>query len=59
MEDVDAISTWLGVPWECSKDIPFQSVAPFIGFDWDLDNKRVTLQEKKKEYLGALEEWRR
>ena len=60
MEDVDAISTRLGVPWERSKDIPFQSVVPFIGFDWDLDNKRVTLQEKKKKkYLGALEEWRR
>ena len=59
MDDVDAISARLGVPWEHSKDIPFQSVVLFIGFDWDLHNKRVTLQEKKKKYLGALEEWRR
>ena len=60
MENVDAISARLGVPWEHSKDIPFGNVVPFIGFEWDLDNKTVKLQEKKKQkYLSALEEWRR
>jgi len=60
MDDVDAISDKLGVPWERSKDVPFAKVVPFIGFDWDLENKMVSLQEKKKvKYLTAVEEWRR
>lgn len=60
MEDVDAISTRLGVPWERSKDVPFGKVVPFIGFNWDLERKTVTLQEKKRvKYRDAVEEWRR
>ena len=60
MADVDNISARLGVPWERSKDVPFSGVAPFIGFDWNLDEKTVSLQEKKKEkYLQAVVEWRR
>ena len=60
MDDVDKISAKLGIPWERSKDIPFGKVVPFIGFDWDLENKTVSLQEKKKnKYLDAVEEWRR
>ena len=60
MADIDVISTQLGVPWGRTKDVPFSGVAPFIGFDWDLDRKLVSLQEKKREkYLHAVEEWRR
>ena len=58
MDDVDEISTRLGIPWERSKDIPFGQVTPFIGFDWDIENKTVSLQERKKgKYLQAVEEW--
>ena len=60
IEDVDNISAKLGIPWERSKDVPFGTTVPFIGFDWDLGKKKVSLQEKKREkYLGAIEEWRR
>ena len=60
MSDVDAISARLGIPWEKSKDVPFDKIVPFIGFDWNLEEKKVRLQSKKKEkYLGAVEEWRR
>ena len=60
MDDVDEISAKLGIPWERSKDVPFGKVVPFIGFDWNLENKTVSLQEKKKnKYLDAVEEWRR
>ena len=39
--------------------MPFGKVVPFISFDWDLENKLVSLQDKKKEkYCGAVEEWR-
>ena len=59
MEDVDTISTWLGIPWERSKDVPFGKITPFISFNWDIENKRVSLQEKKKDkYWKAVEEWR-
>ena len=60
MDDVDEISAKLGISWERSKDVPFGRVVPFIGFDWDLENKTVSLQEKKKnKYSDAVEEWRR
>ena len=60
MGDVDTISTRLGIPWERSKDVPFGRVVPFIGFDWDLENKLVSLQDNKKEkYRRVVEEWRR
>ena len=60
MNDVDAISARLGIPWEESKDVPFNKIVPFIGFDWNLEEKKVRLQNKKKEkYLGAVVEWTR
>ena len=60
IDDVDEISTRLGIPWERSKDVPFGKIVPFIGFDWNLEEKTVSLQEKKKEkYVRAVEDWRR
>jgi hypothetical protein len=60
LEDVDNVTAELGVPWERSKDVPFSKIVPFIGFDWDLDRKTVSLQEKKKgRYFSAVEEWLR
>ena len=32
LADIDAFSLPLSVPWELTKDIPFSSAAPFIGF---------------------------
>ena len=43
MEDVDSVSSKLGISWERSKDIPFASKVPFIGFDWDLETKTIHL----------------
>ena len=39
----------LGVPWEKSKDIPFNYIVPFIGFAWNLIDKMVALPQSKKE----------
>ena len=59
MEEIDEVTAPLGIPWEASKDIPFNCVVPFIGFTWDLGNKTVSLPEAKKEkYLQAISEWR-
>ena len=58
MADIDALSDKLGIPWETKKDIPFSTVAPFIGFSWDLANRTVSLPESKKaKYLQAILEW--
>jgi hypothetical protein len=60
IEDVDEVTAKLGIPWERTKDVPFSTMVPFIGFAWDLENKTVILQERKKEkYAKAVAEWRR
>jgi hypothetical protein len=49
----------LGIPWEASKDIPFSPVVPFIGFEWNLTKKVVSLPSAKKyKYLRAISEWK-
>ena len=58
-EDIDTITSPLGVPWEKSKEIHFGYTVPFIGFTWDLLNKTISLpQAKKEKYLQSITEWR-
>ena len=58
-EEINKITDPLGVPWETSKDVPFSQSVPFIGFTWDLNNKKVALPGPKKEkYLNAIAEWK-
>ena len=55
MADIDALSDELGIPWEKSKDIPFSTTVPFIGFLWDLDARTVSISDSRKEkYLQAI-----
>jgi hypothetical protein len=58
IEDINAISDHLGIPWERSKDLPFTSITTFIGLQWDLDACTVGLGPKKiKKYIEAINEW--
>ena len=58
LEHIDAISEKLGIPWERSKDQPFGSSFTYLGFLWDIDNKLVSLTERKRvKYCHAIEEW--
>jgi hypothetical protein len=58
MEDIDRVYTELGVPWETSKDVPFATSVPFIGFIWDIANHQVSIPDKKKtKYIAAIREW--
>jgi hypothetical protein len=58
MADIDSLSQVLGIPWEASKDVPFGSLVPFIGFAWDLELRSVSVPPKKKEkYLAAIALW--
>ena len=59
-DEINEITGPLGVPWESSKDVPFSSSVPFIGFLWNLDQKTVTLTEPKKaKYIQAIHEWKK
>jgi len=58
MDDIDALSATLGIPWETSKDIPFSAAPTFIGFIWDLCQLTVCLAPAKKtKYLAVIEVW--
>lgn len=58
LDDIDACSEELGIPWEVEKDIPFQEEVIFIGFSWNLNSRMVSLPISKKEkYLKAIREW--
>jgi len=60
LEDVEEATAQLGIPWEATKDVPFNSTITFAGFAWDLDQKRVSLpQSKKEKYCQAISEWQR
>ena len=57
-DDIDKLSDTLGIPWEKSKDQPFNSSTIYIGFLWDIANKRVSLSPRKVEkYLSAIQTW--
>jgi hypothetical protein len=59
LQDVDSISTDLGIPWEISKDIPFSSQVMYIGLIWDIADRTVSLSESKHEkYLNAIKVWK-
>jgi hypothetical protein len=58
MADIDQLSDELGIPWEITKDIPFSTEAPFIGFLWNLETYTVAIPESKKtKYLNAIFLW--
>jgi hypothetical protein len=57
-EDIDLISSQLGIPWEPSKTVPFSHVVPYLGFDWDLSERTVAITENKKaKYSAAIRAW--
>ena len=56
--DIDSISGQLGIPWEPSKTVPFSSVVPYLGFEWNLSERTVAITENKKaKYRNAIREW--
>ena len=60
MDNINQISSSLGIPWEASKDISFSNTPTFLGFIWNLSNQTITLTERKhSKYLAAINEWER
>lgn len=57
-DDINWITDLLGIPWALDKDISWRYIVPFIGFEWDLEAKRVAIGDKKKQkYRAAIAEW--
>jgi hypothetical protein len=57
-DDIDVISTRLGIPWDRTKDQHFGHTTTYIGFTWDLATLRVSLgPSKKAKYSHAIAEW--
>jgi hypothetical protein len=55
IHDIDDVSNELGIPWELSKDEPFDVEVPFTGLRWHLDRKTVALgKNKATKYLAAI-----
>jgi hypothetical protein len=58
MDDIDRIAAQLGIPWEKSKDVPFGTVFRYIGLEWDITQRTVTLpKDKRDKYRDAIAEW--
>ncbi|KAF5384239.1 hypothetical protein D9615_003418 [Tricholomella constricta] len=56
--DIDHISRTLGIPWEPSKTVDFDSNVQYLGFIWDLQERTVSVPTVKKEkYLQAIRDW--
>jgi hypothetical protein len=56
--DINHISGQLSIPWELSKTVSFASTVPYLGFDWNLPERRVTTTASKREkYRAAIEDW--
>ena len=58
IDHIDAISDQLGIPWERSKDQPFSPHFTYLGFLWNIDDKLVSLTDRKREkYCQAIRDW--
>ena len=56
--DVDVFSQSIGLPWKPEKTQPFSSCVTYLGFDWDLNSRTVSLSPAKRiKYLQALRDW--
>lgn len=56
LEPVFKIAGHLGIPLHPEKVQNFGTLITYVGFDWDIANKTVSLPEKKRlKYLGKLQ----
>ncbi|PAV14793.1 reverse transcriptase ribonuclease H [Pyrrhoderma noxium] len=57
-DDIDQLSTSLGLLWKAEKSSPFSPRFTYLGFDWDLKLLIVALQELKRlKYINAITQW--
>jgi hypothetical protein len=49
LQDINDLSTYLGIIWQLEKDQPFAQCTIYIGFLWDLNLHTVSLSPPKVE----------
>jgi len=58
LEDLYNLADQLGWPWKESKTRPFSSSFRYLGFNWDIPSRRVSIpDEKRHRYLTKLSTW--
>jgi hypothetical protein len=58
INDIDRVAAHLGIPWEKSKDVPFSTVFRYIGLEWDIVHRTVSLpSDKKEKYRNTIQDW--
>ncbi|EJD42880.1 hypothetical protein AURDEDRAFT_67136, partial [Auricularia subglabra TFB-10046 SS5] len=59
-QDIYALGDELGWPWSEKKTTPFASQFKYLGFNWNLDTRMVSVTEEKKDkYLRTMRDWTR
>lgn len=60
ISDIEKILNELCIPWEISKNQPFDHSTVYIGFIWNLHDHIVSLSHSKADkYLKAIRDWER
>ena len=55
IDDINSLSSELGIPWEHAKDVPFTSVILYIGFLRNINTRTVSIPDSKKaKYLAPI-----
>ncbi|OBZ73565.1 hypothetical protein A0H81_06526 [Grifola frondosa] len=58
LQDINRVTTRLGIPWQESKDIDFANEFPYTGFVWNISAQTVAISpEKKEKYRAAITAW--
>jgi hypothetical protein len=58
LEDLIELGIQLGWPWKSSKTHPFEEVFKYLGFQWSLRERTVSIpHEKRERYLLRLRMW--
>ncbi|KAJ3559983.1 hypothetical protein NP233_g11129 [Leucocoprinus birnbaumii] len=56
--DLMNLGCWLQWPWKPSKTCPFSHTFCYLGFDWDIINKTVSVPSEKAQcYITKIKQW--
>ncbi|KDN34221.1 hypothetical protein RSAG8_12689, partial [Rhizoctonia solani AG-8 WAC10335] len=58
LEAIYEVADTLGWPWKLSKSVDFANIFTYLGFEWDIARRWVTIPKpKRNKYLKRLRDW--
>ncbi|CEL52825.1 Zn_clus Fungal Zn(2)-Cys(6) binuclear cluster domain [Rhizoctonia solani AG-1 IB] len=58
MQDIFTLADQLGWPWKESKTVPFAETFTYLGFEWHLPSRTVSIPKAKRDkYMERTREW--